>query len=83
MNAVQRVLNRRYLYGGAVWTLGAIYKDLQLAAAAKLPDDPQGQRDLVEAYMHGFIARNPEPLPDDVPTVVIDGMTFLGGQTDE
>lgn len=80
MNAVQRVLNHRYVYGGAVWTLGAIYKDLELAAASKLPDDPHGQRELVEAYMRGFMAHNPEPLPDDVPTVVIDGMTFLAGQ---
>ena len=77
MNAVQKVLNRRYLYGGCVWSLGAIYKDLQLAAASKLPDDPQGQRELVELYVSGMIARQGDGLPDDAPTVVIDGMTFL------
>lgn len=79
MNAVGRVLNQKYVYGGEVWSLGAIYVDLQTRAASLLPDDPHGQRKLAETYLAGFMV-NAVEVPADAPTVVVDGMTFLAAQ---
>ena len=77
MNTVQTILRQRFLYGGEVKTLGAIYADLQAIVAQAFPHDRRAQNRVINAYIAGLMQSQPEPIADDAPTTVIDGRTFL------